>query len=595
MSIYATKTGLWSDPTVWNTGVLPISTDVVRPNNFIVTMDVDATVAEIRNDAGGGAVANGRFIINSGVSIIATTITVGQAGVRLITHSGVGTASITGTITNLSTNAQYLAIINESSGTLNLIGNVVFTQNNSTVTLEGFIQNLTDGIINITGTVNGNTLGFNRCQCVVNVSIGTINIFGNVNSPLGISTLFTTLVNASTGTITINGNVTTTASITIDNRSTGLVTVTGNITSSGGSSIINSAGTITVNGNVSHTQAAQVLSTIIDNLGSGDITITGDVSSANTSSVNAATGNLIRNNSSGTISIIGELSLTAFANTNSNTTVSILNNSTGIINVTGSVIGQNRTGGFSSSGILNASTGVVNVTGNIQAGATLVTGGSYAIRNTGLGVVNVIGMVLGNGGDNRLCGIGNDGGGTVNITGNVIGGSTGLAVVNNSTGTLTVNGNAIGGTGFQAIQGVSSAGNTIVERAVYSNLGQSPITGYIKFKTTNPEIDVLREDSVIVTLRDPLNVSGLLPATNNVRSGTIYNTGSSTGTLAMPAPNLVQLGVPVGATFGTANLTPGDFWDYLISNGFATGSIGERLKETATTDIVGNIIASFNI
>jgi hypothetical protein len=63
----------------------------------------------------------------------------------------------------------------------------------------------------------------------------------------------------------------------------------------------------------------------------------------------------------------------------------------------------------------------------------------------------------------------------------------------------------------------------------------------------------------------------------------------------MPAPNLVQLGVPVGATFGTANLTPGDFWDYLISNGFATGSIGERLKETATTDIVGNIVASFNI
>jgi hypothetical protein len=95
-------------------------------------------------------------------------------------------------------------------------------------------------------------------------------------------------------------------------------------------------------------------------------------------------------------------------------------------------------------------------------------------------------------------------------------------------------------------------------------------------------------------LRDPLNVSGLLPTTNNVRSGTIYNTGSSTGTLAMPAPNLVQEGVPVDNGVGTGNLTPADFWNYLISNGFMNGSIGQRLKETSTTDIVGKLIQSFS-
>ena len=168
-----------------------------------------------------------------------------------------------------------------------------------------------------------------------------------------------------------------------------------------------------------------------------------------------------------------------------------------------------------------------------------------------------------------------------------------MAVVNNSTGTINLNGNAIGGTSFFAIEGVNSAGNTIVERAVYSNLGQSPITGYIKFKTTNPEIDVLREDNVIVTLRDPLNVSGLLPLISDVRSGTTYNTGSSTGTLAMPAPNLVQLGVPVDNTVGTGNLTPVDFWNYLISNGFTTGSIGERLKNASTVDTTGAQVAGF--
>ena len=568
MSIYATKNGNWSDPTVWNTGDLPISTDVVRPNNFIVTMDVDATVAEIRNDAGGGAVANGRFIINSGVSIITTTITVGQTNVRLITHSGVGTASITGTITNLSTNGAYVAINNESSGTLNIIGNVVFTQNNTTPSSEGFIQNSTDGIINITGTVNGNIVGANRASCVVNVSVGTININGDVNSPVAVGALFFTVVNVSTGTITINGNVTTTASTAIDNRSSGTVTVNGNITANGGVVLLNTSGTVTVTGDFTDNSVGTL--TVITNSGSGTISFIGSVNGAN--------------------------------NTSSNTThITLLNNSTGIINVTGNVTlggGVRVSGVVTSITIRNTSSGVINITGQVE-GPSVLTGSSLVLRtidNTSSGAVNIIGNCIGVLGDTTTgTAVSNTGSGTINITGNAIGGSTGNAVLNNSTGTINLNGNAIGGTSFFAIEGVNAAGNTIIEKAIYSNLGQSPITGYIKFKTTNPEIDVLRTDNVIVTLRDPLNVSGLLPATNNVRSGTIYNTGSSTGTLAMPAPNLVQLGVPVGATFGTANLTPGDFWDYLISNGFATGSIGERLKETATTDIVGNIIASFNI
>jgi len=70
--VYATKNGNWSDTTVWNTGSLPTSADVVRPNNFTVTIDVNVTVTEIRNDAGGGAVANGGFVVNDGISVTAT-------------------------------------------------------------------------------------------------------------------------------------------------------------------------------------------------------------------------------------------------------------------------------------------------------------------------------------------------------------------------------------------------------------------------------------------------------------------------------------------------------------------------------------------
>jgi hypothetical protein len=85
-----------------------------------------------------------------------------------------------------------------------------------------------------------------------------------------------------------------------------------------------------------------------------------------------------------------------------------------------------------------------------------------------------------------------------------------------------------------------------------------------------------------------------MPAISNVRSGTTYSNGALTGTLAVPNPNNVLQGVATDNTVGTLLMTPADFWNYLISNGFTNGSIGERLKESATTDIVGNIVASFN-
>lgn len=544
MSIYATKNGVWSDTTVWNTGVLPGAVDIVRPNNFTVTIDISVTVTEIRNDAGGGAVLGGSFTLNDGVTVTASNGffgTYASAAIGLLNYGGAGSVIINGNVEgSKSSVTNTFAISNDSSGTI---------------------------------TINGNL------------------------SSAGSGASSQTLRNQSTGAFIINGNLTSVSGILIRNDD-GTTTITGNITSSGGRSITNSAGTVTINGNVSHTQTGQALITIIDNLDSGNITITGDISSAITVNVNAASGNLIRNNSSGTISIIGELSLTSFANTNSNTTASILNNSNGIINVTGSVIGQNRTGSFNSSGILNSSTGVVNVTGIVQAGATLALGGSYAVRNVGLGVVNVIGTVLGNGGDNRLCGIGNDGGGTVNVTGNIIGGLTGLAVVNNAAGNVFINGNAVGGTSYAAIEGVNSAGNTVIENIVFGTNGQSATRGYIKFKNSVSisAQTVLLTDNTTINLVDINLVDiNLQPSISDVRSGVTYSSGSLTGTMNVPPFNAVKAGVPVDNGVGTAALEPNDVWNVLISGLTQSGSIGVRLKNVATVETTGTQIASFNV
>jgi hypothetical protein len=512
--IRAVKTGVWSDPTVWTPNP-PAAGDVVRPNNFTVTIDVNVSVTEIRNDAGGGAVLGGSFTLNDGVVVT-------------------------------SSNGFFGTYAGASIGLLNYGG---------------------AGSVIINGNVEGSKSAVSNTCAISNNSTGTITINGNISSS-GSGATSQTLRNQSTGTFIVNGNLTSVSGELIRNVA-GTTTIMGNITTNSGTTITNTSGTVTVTGNFTNNSVG--LLTTVTNSGNGTISFIGSVSGANNTSSNTAN-------------------------------ITILNNSTGTINVTGDV---NVGGGIRASGtvtsitIRNASSGTVNITGQVT-GPSVFTGtvGTLvisAVNNNSSGIVNIIGNCIGVIGDTSSGNaVSNTGSGTINITGNAIGGSTGLAVANNSTGTITLNGNAIGGTSFFAIESVNAAGNFIIEKAIYSNLGQSPITGYIKFKTTNPEIDVLRTDNVIVTLRDPLNVSGLLPATNNVRSGTIYNTGSSTGTLAMPAPNLVQLGVPVGVTFGTANLTPGDFWDYLISNGFATGSIGERLKVSSTIDTTLAQIASFS-
>jgi hypothetical protein len=552
--IRAVKNGVWSDATVWTPNP-PAAGDVVRPNNFTVTIDVNVTVTEIRNDAGGGAVANGGFVINDGVSVTATNGFFLAGTTTLLTYNGTTSITLTGQLNSI-------------------ISSVVHCLNNTNT-----------GLVTINGNLN--QAGGSSGRVVRNSSTGTVTIIGNLTGSIA----GTVIDNISTGTINVTGNISSGTTTGINNLSSGTIVVNGNITSSGTILIINTSGTVTVTGNSTCNAVGALSGRCITN-DSGTITVIGDII---TSSAGNNQGHInILNSGSGTVNIIGTVfGAGATGNVGNRCIQNSLN---GTINITGVVNGITVVGTAASAlvgvaTIFNGGTGTINVTGTVNNGVFTNTLQTFStIFNQG-GTVNINGNVQG--GDSiSINNYTNTS--TTTINGNVIGGGTRVSVINFVNGTINLNGNAIGGTGWFAIEGVNAAGNTIIERAVYSNLGQSPITGYIKFKTTNPEIDVLRTDNVIVTLRDPLNVSGLLPLTSDVRSGTTYNTGSSTGTLAMPAANLVQLGVPVGATFGTANLTPADFWNYLISNGFATGSIGQRLKETATTDIVGKLIQSFS-
>jgi hypothetical protein len=158
---YAVATGNWSDTATWDGGTLPTAGDVVRPNGFVVTIDVDVTVDELINNASAPAVAGGSFTLSSaGITITAVSIYAAANGFNLINASyGGGTSTLIG---NLGGSASFaseaVSVQGQAGGRLVIIGNLTGHGSgfsgifNAAVALEG---NGAGFILEVTGTVQG--------------------------------------------------------------------------------------------------------------------------------------------------------------------------------------------------------------------------------------------------------------------------------------------------------------------------------------------------------------------------------------------------------------------------------------------------------
>jgi hypothetical protein len=269
------------------------------------------------------------------------------------------------------------------------------------------------------------------------------------------------------------------------------------------------------------------------------------------------------------------------------------NTSTGTLNITG-----NATGGSSNNGhgIQNGGTGTLNITGNVTGGST---GGAAGAQNNSTGTLNITGNATGGAATNAN-GTNNNTTGTVTLVGSALASNNAIGANNVSTGILNVKravGNdwGIGATGMVSVAGVVSGvvgSQTRVEEFEFGLLGQAPVTGAVSCpdQTTNVCL-VHRLSSTKKTLIDAASAAGALPSAANVRSGTTFNFGNTTGTLAVPAAGSVALGVAVDNTTGTAVLTPAAVWDALTSGMTTSGSIGARLKNAATLDSTGQQLA----
>jgi hypothetical protein len=181
-----TPTGTAAD--VWSTFT---SSDVLHSNNFAITVNVDTTVGEVRNDNANSANQGGSFTMSGGVTLTADIFAGGSNAACVLMSAN--NASVVG-------NAQ--------AGTANG-ANAIRIDGTNTQTITG----------NLTGGGTGNACGARQ------VAASIVNITGNITGGSGPSGFG--VESTSAGTVNITGDCTGGAIPAVNNNSTGTITITG--------------------------------------------------------------------------------------------------------------------------------------------------------------------------------------------------------------------------------------------------------------------------------------------------------------------------------------------------------------------------------
>jgi len=207
------------------------------------------------------------------------------------------------------------------------------------------------------------------------------------------------------------------------------------------------------------------------------------------------------------------------------------------------------------------STGNLTFTGIATGGAG--TAGCYGIQSLGNTILNgsiIAGSAVNSSGV-RL----NGGTHTVNSDCTGVGGGTNTyaCIIVNSTATF--NGNIFGSTSSNSVglYVTDTASNVTISTMSLSTSGGMPVAGFIKFKNTAPTVTVRKANNTNQILVDPITTD--IPIVANVRDGIVYATGTLTGTLKVPPPSSVGVGVPTDNTVGTAVISVTDMGALLAS------------------------------
>lgn len=191
---YATKTGNWSDVTVWDGGTtLPQSGDTVRPNGYTVTIDQNITVSELLNDASSPAVAGGTFLLQQGKTVTGNMTSAYSGVLMSLTGSG-SSRTIVGNVSASSGTA----ISAQGTDGLTITGNLSTTGNAVVISVYDRL-NLT-----VTGNVSASSTG-NAIVDQTSAAVCSLSITGDVTCTGSVAAI---QIYAATGTFVLTGNVT---------------------------------------------------------------------------------------------------------------------------------------------------------------------------------------------------------------------------------------------------------------------------------------------------------------------------------------------------------------------------------------------------
>ena len=308
------------------------------------------------------------------------------------------------------------------------------------------------------------------------------------------------------------------------------------------------------------TITANAACTLINNAGTGTFILSNGVTlTANIEKGNTATAS-VQLSGSNSASIVGNVTGPNTGPASSHYVVA--NSSSGALSITGNITGGSATTS-GPQGVSNGA-GTLNVTGNVSAG----TGGnSVGVFSTGIvtgiGTVNVTGNVTGGtGGQIGNKGIDSTSAGTISVIGTVAAGTlTNAHAIRSSstTSTVVVVGDMIASNTIAAVQAGNSGTHQFSGSFIFSENGTVPVDCLRYRLNTTPTTAktryALNGSGTYVDMFTADN-TGLAPAVGDVRAGTVY--GSATGTLAVPLPSQVAVGVATDNTVGTAFVTGSD-------------------------------------
>ena len=579
----AIASGNWSNPAIWNGGVLPAAGDLVASNTYTVTIDQNINVDSLTNIAQSIVDAIPLMTSNTTPSGVARSNT-GVAFQAFDRSSSYWIAQVTVAGDYVEYEFPTPKAIDQyyfTNGTTFTNGSVSLQAwNGSTwITLHtaSSVTLPNAGNYTYTSPLIGNSTAYLKYRFVVNsafyVQIHTVGMYeylGTSSATAGGGFILNSGVTV-TCTSTGDGIYNVAGFICVDyTAASGTSTINANIRGRDGTSVFcvrkSGAGTLNINGTLRGLFSTNGNGGALQITGTGTVTITGNIQEPSNG------GQTVQIDASSTLNVIGSVFAGPY---NGQQTIKVnANNCT--INVTGNIVaGAGGSTGWSTAPLqTNGSNTTINLSGDIDA-----TNGNSASK---------YGLVVA--GANNV----------INHTGNIIGSSDNVGGGVAFYTTQVIYYNQIGYikpslvvAGFVSTS--SSSIHILTGPFISSVTGIQPLSllrmhyrrtmgSYFEFRdnSTNGALPPSAPAPATRLVSPDTVADSPIPA--NVRQGVVYAAGSQTGTMVVPSRDNVAKGVLVDNTTGTAVLDADAIWAVPLTSINTLNSIGRRVKNAATVE-----------